>query len=112
VVAPAPSPAPATAYASVWFVNHSTTRDLALEADKSSGITPANLSIGADNAVCLNGLAKTPRHIQVSSQSVHLPAVQLAPTSGPCAGKQARIAFYYHDGTPTIYGSFYVTVLS
>jgi hypothetical protein len=111
-VAPIPQGAGATpAYASVWFVHHNH-KEQHVEADKSAGLTAANLSYGADNAVCVNGLAKPPRNLQVTSSSVHLTSVQIAPTNGACAGKQARIAFYNHDGSPTIYGSFYMTVIS
>lgn len=111
VIAPAPSSGPTTAYASIWFVNHNS-HELHVEADKSSGITAANLSYGADNTVCLNGLPKPPRNVQVTSHDLKFVSAQIAPTTGACAGKQARISFYYSNGTPTIYGSFFVTVLS
>lgn len=111
IVAPAPQAGPTTAYASIWFVNHNT-RELHLEADKSSGITAANLSTGADNTVCLDGLPKPPRNLQVTSHDLKFVTAQIAPKTGACAGKQARISFYYVNGTPTIYGTFFVTVLS
>lgn len=111
VVAPAPSTGPTTAYASIWFVNHNQ-RERHVEGDKSSGITEANLSYGADNTVCLDGLAKAPRNLQVTSQDLKFVTAQLAPSNGACAGKQARISFYYTNGTPTIYGTFFLTVIA
>ena len=111
IVTPGPSTGSAPAYSSIWFVNHKLP-ELHVLQDKSSGMSAANVSIGAENTICLNGFAKPPKHIQVTSQELQLPAVQLAPTSGACAGKQARLSFYYHDGTPTIYGSFFVSVIS
>ena len=111
IVAPAPSTGPTTAYSSIWFVNHKAP-ELHVDAARSSGITAANVSIGADNTVCLNGLPKPPRNVQVTSQDLKFVVAQVAPTTGACAGKQAGISFYYADGSPTIYGAFFVTVIS
>lgn len=109
---PAPRPASGPTYGWVATVPAGGHNMIQFDASRSSGLTAGNFTAVGDNYICVSGLKDTPRNIQVSTGDVMLPAVQVSPNYGPCKGKQASIAFFWHDGQPAQYGSAYIQVVA